>query len=326
MVYHLVQGLVQRGHQVDLFASGDSSTDARLHAIVNVATSYDEGVTSYLDKEYETRNTFNLYRQAGRYDILHGHWPTLAAYFSNFTDRPTVITYAYVERHLHAYYRAAFPRVHPVCISKAQARMLGEDLPIVYNGLDVESMPFGDKGEDFLLIVGRIAPNKGIAEAIEIARQAGERLVIVGHAPPQLPWSQAYYEERVKPYVDGDRVRHIEHLPNAEVQALCSRAKAFLFPLQWEEPFGLAVAEALAAGAPVVTYPRGAMPELVLDGENGYLVESPKEAVRALGSIETIARRACRASIARRFTLDRMVSSYETLYEQILREDGRAGG
>ncbi|MBI3742998.1 MAG: glycosyltransferase family 4 protein [Chloroflexi bacterium] len=317
MVYHLVEGLVRDGHHVELFASGDSRTSATLQAVVPIATSYDPGMTSYLDKEYETRNTFNLYRQAERFDVIHAHWPTLAPYFSNFIDRPTLLTYAYVERHLHEYYRATFPCVHPVCISRTQAKMLGEDLPVVYNGIDVDNVPFGEQPEDFLVIVGRIVPNKGIAEAIHIAKQACERLLIVGHVPPQLPWSRAYYEEQVRPHIDGDAIRHVEHLPNAEVLRLVSHAKAFLFPLQWEEPFGLAVAEALAAGTPVVAYPKGAMSEIVLDGQNGFLVETDAEAVRALGRIGSISRRACRQSIADRFSLDRMVRAYEALYRHV---------
>ncbi len=320
MVYHLVEGLAARGHRVELFASGDSKVSATLHSVLDVATSYDEGASFYIDKEMETRNTYNLYRQSDRFDLIHAHWPTLAPYFSGFTRTPTVITYAYIERPLHEYYRATFPNLHPVCVSRSQARLLGEEgLPVVPNGIDMAAVPFGAVPEDFVVLVGRVVPNKGIAEAIRIAAAAGERLVIVGYAPPYLPWSRRYYEESVRPFVDGDRVRHIEHLANREVLALMARAKAFLFPLQWEEPFGLAVAEALAAGTPVVTYPRGAMPEIIIDGVNGYLVESEEEAVRALGKIGAIDRRRCRRSIKERFTIGGMVSAYEAVYHHVVR-------
>ncbi|MCI0770167.1 MAG: glycosyltransferase family 4 protein [Chloroflexi bacterium] len=321
MVYHLVEGLVRRGHKVELFASGDSRVSAKVNSVVDVATSYDEGATFYIDKEMEARNTFNLYRQGQRFDIIHAHWPTLAPYFSGSTDTPTVLTYAYIERPLHEYYRATFPNINPVCVSKSQARMLGEEgLPVVYNGIDVSNVPFGREPEDFLVIVGRIVPNKGIADAIRIAAAAGERLVIVGAVTPYLPWSQRYYDEEVEPFVDGDRVRHIHHLPNREVLELIGRAKAFLFPLQWEEPFGLAVAEAMAAGTPVVTYPKGAMPEVVIDGETGFLVETEAEAARALGRIGEIDRRRCRRSVEERFPIEGMVAAYERLYGHVCRE------
>lgn len=318
MVYHLVEGLVARGHDVELFASGDSKVNATLNAVVDVATTYDSRVTTYLDKETETRNTYNLYRQGDRFDVIHSHWPTLAPYFSPFTATPTLVTYAYIERPLHNYYRANFPNVRPVCVSKSQARMLGdENLPVVYNGIDLATVPFTERPGEFLVIVGRIVPNKGIAGAIRIARRARERLVIVGSPSAYLPWSQQYYAEEVSPFVDGDRVRLIEHLPNKEVLELVSQARAFLFPLQWEEPFGLAVAEALAAGTPVVTYPKGAMPELVRDGETGFLVETEDEAIRALAKVETIQRESCRRWIGERFTMDRMVTCYEELYREI---------
>ena len=318
IVYHLVEGLVRRGHQVELFASGDSRVSAKLQAVLDVATTYDEGSTTYIDKEMEARNTYNLYRQADRFDVIHSHWPTLAPYFSGCTRTPTLITYAYIEKALHDYYRTTFPNVHPVCISRSQAHILGEEgLPVVYNGIDVSTVPFNDKPEDFLVIVGRIVPNKGIAEAIRVARAAGERLVIVGEVTPYLPWSRRYYEEEVRPHVDGDRIRHIEHLSNQEVMALVSRAKAFLFPLQWDEPFGLAVAEAMAAGTPVVTYPKGSMPELVRHGETGFLAESEAEATQALKDIGSIDRRECRQWVQEQFTVDRMVAGYEALYHAV---------
>ena len=323
MVYHLVQGLVRRGHHVELYASGDSRVDATLKSVVDLATSYDEDCTTYIDKEMEARNTWNLYQDGDRFQIIHAHWPTLAPYFAPFTETPTVLTYAYIEPHLHEYYRANFPRVHPVCISQSQAEILGEPgLPVIPNGIDLTQVPFEQDPDDYLIIVGRITPNKGIAEAIRIAKAAGERLTIVGAPQAYLPWSQRYHEEQVLPHVDGDRVRLIEHLPNGEVLAMVAKAKAFLFPLQWDEPFGLAVAEALAAGTPVVTYPRGAMPELVTDGETGFLAESEAEAVGCLARVGEIDRARCRQRIADHFTMDRMVDAYVQLYESILEQRG----
>jgi glycosyltransferase involved in cell wall biosynthesis len=140
-----------------------------------------------LEKEFEARNTHNLYRQADRFDIVHAHWPTVAPYFSCFSNTPTLITYAYIEKELHEYYRYHFPRCFPVCISRAQARMLGdESLPVVYNGIDLEKIPFNDQPEDFLIAVGRMTPGKGIAEAIRIAKKANAPLLIVGQITAHL--------------------------------------------------------------------------------------------------------------------------------------------
>ena len=319
MVYHLVQGLARRGHAIELFASGDSRVDVPLRSVVHLATSYDPHSTAYLDKEIETRNTFNLYRQAQRFDLIHAHWPTLAPYFTPYAHPPTLITYHYMEAAIHAYYRASFPKLFPVCVSHAQARLLGEPgLPVVYNGIDLDATPFNDRPEDFLVIVARLVPTKGIAEAIRIARAAGQRLVIIGHAPPQLPWSRAYYDEQILPHVDGDRVRHFAELPHAQVLDWVARAKAFLFPIQGEEPFGLVVAEALAAGTPVIAFPRGAMPEIIDHGRTGFLVETEQDAVRALRNIGDIAPAACRAAVAQRFSLTAMLDGYEALYRHLL--------
>ena len=320
MVYLLVEGLANRGHEVELFASGDSQVAAKLHSVVPVATLYDETATFYLDKEMETRNTYNLYRQAHRFDIIHSHWPSLAPYFSSFTEIPTVVTYAYIEEHLHQYYRTWFPKVQPVCISKAQARLLGdEELPVIYNGIDVEAVPFNGNPEDFVILVGRIVPNKGISEAIRIAQARGLRLIIVGDVTPYIPWSQRYYEEAVKPYVDGQQVVHIQNLPNKELLRLVGRAKAFLFPIQWEEPFGLVVVEAMAAGTPVIALRHGSMPELILHGETGFLADTEEEMERALQRVESIERRRCRQWVESHFSAQEMTEQYERLYQRLLR-------
>jgi glycosyltransferase involved in cell wall biosynthesis len=316
IVFDLCQHLARRGHQIELFASGDSKVDCLLQSVLPVASEDDPQSTFYLEKEFETRKTHNLYRQADRFEIIHAHWPTVAPYFSCFSNTPTLITYAYIEKELHEYYRNNFPRCFPVCISRAQARMLGdESLPVVYNGIDLERIPFNNEPEGFF--IGRMTPGKGIAEAIRIARRANARLLIVGQTTSHLPWSQQYFSKEIQPHIDGDTVRHIERLPHERLMQLVGRAKGFLFAPQWEEPFGLAVAEAMAAGTPVLTYPRGSMPELVKDGESGYLVCTEDEMVEAIHRIDSLDRRRCRAWVQDNFSVEQMVEGYEGLYRRI---------
>ena len=320
IVHALCEGLTGRGHDVHLYASGDSRISGTLHSVVGQATLEDPGVTGFVGKELETRNVFELYRHASDYDVIHAHWPTLAPYFSASTATPTVITYHYVDRAEHEYYRANVPTLFPVCVSHRQAALLGEpDLPVVYNGLDMAAMPFVATPDDYLVIVGRMLPTKGIAQAIAIAKQAGERLVIVGAVSDSIPWSRAYFEEQVMPHVDSDRVTYIAEAPNTQVLDLVSKAKGFLFPLQGEEPFGLAVLEAMACGTPVVTMPRGAMPELVADGLSGYVVDSEAAAIAAVDKLGSLDRANVRGHVESTFTVERMVDGYEAIYAQVAR-------
>lgn len=315
----LTRGLVARGHDVTLFASGDSKTTARLHAVVPRATQDDPSVTSYIEREMEVRNAAEAYALADRFDVLHSHWPTPAAYFTNSTERPSVMTYAYVEKQLNDYYRTHFPRLAPVCISEAQNRMLGGGLPVIPYGIDLARVPFGAAPGDFLLTVGRIVPHKGADRAIEIAARSGLPLVIVGDVTPYLADSKPFYEEKIRPRVDGVRVRHFRSLPNDEVLALMSRARAFLFPVSWEEPFGLVVAEAMAAGTPVVATPRGSLPELVAHGVTGFLGETDDELAAYITRVAEIDRAACRRRAEALYGFERMVSDYESLYDKICR-------
>jgi glycosyltransferase involved in cell wall biosynthesis len=320
IVYSLCTQLQRRGHQVELFASGDSQVDCMLHAVLPVASQYDSRSTFYLEKEFEARNTYNLYRQAERFDVIHAHWTTVAAYFSAFTKTPTLITYAYIEKDIHDYYHKHFPNCLPVCVSHAQAKMLGdESIPVVHNGVNLDEVPFNDQPEDFLLIVGRLTPEKGIAEAIRIAKTAGAKLLIIGHVTTHLPWSESYFLEQVKPHIDGDKIRYIDRLPYPEVLRLMGKAKGFLFPLQWDEPFGMVVIESMAAGTPVLAYRRGSMPELINHGETGFLAETEGEMVEMVHRVAALDREGCRRWVAERFSLERMVDNYERLYRMAVR-------
>jgi glycosyltransferase involved in cell wall biosynthesis len=315
VVYYLCQRLHRRGHHVELFASGDSKVDCILQAVLPIASQDDPHSTVYLEKEFDARNTFNVYRQAGRFDVIHAHWPTLAPYFSSFTATPTVITYAYIEKELHDYFKKHFATCHPVCISQAQRTMLQDPtLPVVYNGVNLDEIPFNGKPEDFFMIVGRMTPGKGIAEAIRIANKARVRLLIVGHVTTHLPWSEEYFLSEVKPHIDGHRIRYIERLPYHEILQLMGKARGFLFPLQWDEPFGLVVSEAMATGTPVLAYERGSMPELIKHCETGFLTQEEEEMVEMIQRVDTVDRARCRAWIQEHFSVEQMVKGYERVY------------
>ena len=314
----LTRGLVERGHDVTLFASGDSRTTAKLHPVIPLATQNDPSATSYLEREMDVRNAAEAYAREADFDLLHAHWPTPSAYFSDRTAKPTVLTCAYLEKEIYEWYRDRYPNVHCVCVSRAQARMLGGGLPVIPYGVDVGQVPFDERPENLLVTVGRLVPHKGADRAIAIAKAVGLPLVIVGAVTPYLAESEPYWEERVRPLVDGRFVRHIPHLPNDEVLKLVSRARAFLFPISWEEPFGLVVAEAMVAGTPVIGTRRGSLPEIVEEGVTGFLGETDEELAGLVRRVGEIDRERCRRRASERFSADRMVSDYETLYKTIL--------
>jgi glycosyltransferase involved in cell wall biosynthesis len=198
--------------------------------------------------------------------------------------------------------------------------MLGdESIPVVYNGVDVDAIPFSDEPEDFFLIAGRMVPEKGIADAIRIATKNKSKLVIVGHVTSHLPWSEQYFLQEIKPHVDGVKVRYIERLPHRDLARLMSKAKAFLFPIKWDEPFGMVVVEAMAAGTPVLAYARGAMPELIKHGETGYLVQSEDEMIAAMQRLDVLDRGRCRAWVREHFSVGEMIEGYVTLYKNVVR-------
>ncbi|HET9794650.1 MAG TPA: glycosyltransferase [Thermoanaerobaculia bacterium] len=320
VIANLTRGLRERGHRVTLFASGDSRTDAELRSVLPRAAQDDPSSNLYLERELDVRNVFEAYGNSGDFDVIHAHWPTPAPYFSATAPCPTLLTFDYMEKSVYEYYRERFPRLRFACVSRAQADALDPGLPVVANGIDVDRVPFGRSPGGFLLTVGRLVPSKGAAAAIEIARRSGLPLVIVGDVSPYLPESRRYYESEIAPHVDGSRVVHHPRLPNREVLDLMSRARAFLFPIEWEEPFGLVAAEAMAAGTPVIATPRGALPELVEEGVTGWLGATIDDLVAAAGRTEAFDRRRCRDRARERFGYRRMAANYEKLYLRIARE------
>ena len=318
MVYQLTEGLVRQGHAVELFASGDSRVSCPLRSVTPTALLDRPDWSTYLEREYEAMNAFHLFCQAERFDLIHGHWPCLAPYFSLFTQTPMILTYHYISPELLEFYDTHFPRCHGVFVSHAQAEGLNRPHGRVIHNAVPGDIPYGDGAEDRLIVVARMVPRKGIAEAIRIARRVGKPLLVIAPVMNNLAESPVYFREVVEPLIDGKEVQYIPALPNDLALREVGRSRAFLFPLQWEEPFGLAVLEAMATGTPVITYRRGGMPELVEDGVTGFLVDSEDEMLAAIREVGKIDRQRCRERTLARFSVERMVSAYERLYDEIL--------
>lgn len=307
----LTEGLVARGVDVTLFASRDSVTTAKLSGVVPAGYSEDD---SYDVKVYEALHIAAMFERAGEFDLLHNSFDFLPLTYTRLVDTPVVTTiHGFGSDATLAPYLAYADRVHYVAISDADRHPALPYAATIHHGIDLASLHLADGAGDHLAFFGRIHPDKGTAEAIEVAQRAGVRLLIAG-----IVQDEAYFERCVAPHLDGDRITYLGPVGPAERQRVLGGARALLHLIDFDEPFGFSVVEAMACGTPVIAHPRGSMPELIVDGVNGALVTTPDEAVAAVASLAHVDRAAVRASVQERFAVDRMVDDYLALYRRIL--------
>lgn len=317
VVSMLTEELIRRGHEVTLFATGDSKTEAKLIPIwpkglekANLANPF--AVFALMYKE--------LLERQNEFDIIHDHCEHYTIPFSKFLKPPIVSTlHNPITEEKNILYKK-FPNINYVAISKNQKRS-GPGVNIVktiYHGLPIERYDFNSKPEDYLLWLSSFVPEKGSATAIEIAKMAGEKLIISG---PIFSQNADYFEYRIKPLIDGKQIQFVGEADFEKKVELFKNAKALLFPIRRQEPFGLVVIEAMACGTPVIAFKEGSMPELIEQGKTGFMVDSVEQAVRVLKKIKRISRSYCRDYTKKNFPLRRMVSRYERLYKKNLTQN-----
>lgn len=311
VVSTLTEGLVTRGVDVTLFATADSVTSARLVAVCPRGYEEDPSLDA---KVWEALHIAQVFERAREFDLIHNHFDFLPLAFTGLVETPVVTTiHGFSSPRILPVYRRYNGRVHYVAISDADRAPGLTYIATIHHGIPLDRFRFRETPEDYLLFFGRIHPDKGTREAIEIARRAGRRLVIAG-----IVQDRAYFEREVAPAVDGDRVQYIGSVGPDRRDAVLGGALALLHPIAFAEPFGLSVVEAMACGTPTIAFPRGSMPEIVRDGETGFLVPDVDAAVAAVGRVGTLSRRRCREEAERRFSSDRMVEDYLRVYAQIL--------
>jgi glycosyltransferase involved in cell wall biosynthesis len=314
----LADGLAEAGHDVTLFATGDSTTLAKLEYAYERAT----GSSTINDIVLDTTQTlFSLRDARERFDVLHVHTPFSALAAAVETGVPTVHTlHGSFVPEMKRLYSFVADRAWFVAISQAQRRF-NEDLRyggVVYNGIDMSVYSLQHEKEDFVLFLGRAAPEKGWRRAIDAARLAGERLVSavkIAHPREEEEW-----EENVKPVLPSD-FEVMGEISQEEKVDLLRRAKAVLFPIDWPEPFGLVMTEAMACGTPVIATPRGSVPEIVEDGVTGWIVDVedyPARAAERLERLSEIEPERCRERVQRLFSKEAMVAGYEGVFERAM--------
>lgn len=309
----LTEGLVARGVDVTLFASADSVTSARL--VGTAPTGYSEDPE--LDpKVWECLHVATVFERADEFDLIHNNadFPPLA--YSRLVDTPLVTTiHGFSSERIVPVYERYDDVVHYVAISEANRHPRLRYAATIHHGIDMGAFPLGDGAGGYLLFFGRIHPDKGTVEALDAAERAGLPLLLAG-----IVQDRDYFERLVAPRIDGERVRYLGSVGPDRRASLLGGAVALLHLIGFEEPFGFSVVEAMACGTPVIAYPRGSLPELVRDGENGFLVQTLDAAVAAVERAAELDRRAVRASVEGRFGVGRMVDEYLALYRRVVEE------
>jgi glycosyltransferase involved in cell wall biosynthesis len=307
----LAEGLVDRGVDVTLFATADSETRAKLHAVCPRGYEEDRSLDA---KVWEGLHIAAAFERAHDFDIIHNNFDFLPLTYSGLVATPVVTTiHGFSSPRILPVYRRYNGRGHYVSISNADRDPSLSYIATVYHGIDIERFTFRPVGGDHLVFLGRIHPDKGTREAIEIARRADRRLIIAG-----IIQDEAYFHSEIEPHIDGSAVEYVGSVGPAERDSLLGGAAALLHPILFNEPFGLSVIEAMACGTPVIAFSRGSMPELVHDGENGFLVNDVNEAVAAVGRLPKIRRQDCRRFVEHGFSAARMVDDYIAVYERVL--------
>jgi glycosyltransferase involved in cell wall biosynthesis len=314
----LTEGLVAHGHDVTLFATGDSTTKAKLHATYPHGYWHDENMWPW--ELYEMLNLAAAVERARDFDIIHyeaAYYPMSLA-FARLSPTPIVQTLHHSPSEAETRLWSRYPEAPFVAISKEQGRLLNglNVVDVVLHGIDTDNFVFRATPDDYLLFLGRFTEGKGVLQAIEIAKRVGLRLILAAA-------EDEYYREKVAPHVDGRLiVYHGEADYPAKVK-LYGGARALLYPIQAREPFGLVLAEAMACGTPVAALDRGAVREIVDDGVTGLVFENLEQMANELPRVFDLDRRRVRQRAVERFGIDRMVNEYVAVYERLVTDAER---
>ena len=306
----LTEGLVARGVDVTLFATADSVTGARL--VGTAPAGYSEDPT--LDpKVWESLHISAVFERAGEFDVIHNSFDFLPLTYSGLVETPVVTTiHGFSSPRILPVYEKYDGRAHYVAISEADRHPSLRYVATVHHGIDMRRFELQPTPGDYLLFFGRIHPDKGTAEAIDVAARSGMPLIIAG-----IVQDGDYFDRLVEPHIDGTAVTYLGPVGPEARSALLGGARAMLHLIDFDEPFGFSVVEAMACGTPVITHRRGSMPEIIDDETNGLLVDSTESAVEAVGRAAAIDRRAVRASVEDRFDVAHMVDGYLEVYRAV---------
>ncbi len=335
IIFFLTEELIKKGHDVTLFASGDSKTSAKLVSV------YPRGLLKdkipWTDPFWNLENLSEVFKKANKFDIIHSHLDLWALFFQELTKTPIVHTFhnpLYVssitdpkriptrlkmfERHKKTTFGCF--------ISKSQKKLCPVKFPnnsVVYNGIDTSLYKFNPKPKDYFVWVARVDPYKGIENAIKAAKIAGVKLLLAGRLDPN---KKKYFKKKIKPCLTK-KIQYLGELSQDKLSELYRNARACLYPIEWHEPFGLVMTESMVCGTPVIAFDRGSVPEVIKDGKTGFVVpfldkrgkKNIKGLVKAIKKIDQIKREDCRKWVENHFSYQKMVDEYEKIYYQLVK-------
>src|ERR1700744_2373178 len=307
---NIAEGMVKKGVEVTLFATGDSITAGKLDAICEQG--YEEDRTQDA-KVLECLHISNLMEKAGQFDIIHNNFDFLPLTYSGLIKTPVITTiHGFSSQKIVPVYKKYNSIGHYVSISNADRSPELDYIATVYNGLNTQDFDFVEQPEDYLLYFGRIHHDKGTAEAISIAKKSKRKLLIAG-----IIQDEGYFKQKIEPELN-EQIQYIGHAGPEKRNALLGKALALLHPINFNEPFGMSVAEAMLCGTPVIAFNKGSMPELIEHEKTGFLVDDIDEAVEAVPQIGSINRSYCSDWAKSNFSSEKMVDDYYKLYERLL--------
>jgi glycosyltransferase involved in cell wall biosynthesis len=316
----LTEALVDRGNDVVLFCAPGSTSKAEVRPLL--PERHPESIERSLFEADHVARAFEEFDEealAGNpFDVVHDHCGYTPLGMADRIEQPLVHTvHGPFDEETSVFYDHHGAKGNVVCISRSQAGFAPAGThvrAVVFNPIDIDAWPVGLEKDDYLLWVGRFAPEKGAHRAIAVATKTGRRLIIAGVVQPR---QERYFANEIEPYIDGDQIEFVGEIGGSRKQHLFAEAWAFLMPITWPEPFGMVMVEALAAGTAVLAFPNGAASEIVEHGRNGFLVEDEDEMAARIEDVKAIDPEECRRS-AERFSPDRVAAGYEAAYREAI--------
>jgi len=311
VAFNIAEGLVKKGFDTTLFATRDSYTSGSLDGIVEKG--YEEDKT--LDaKVSECLHISYLMEKADEYDIIHNHFDFLPLTYSALINTPVITTiHGFSSEKIIPVYKRYNAINYYISISNSDRSAELNYLDTIYHGVEESAFSFNEKPSDYLLYFGRIHPDKGTYDAIQIAKAADKKLIIAG-----IIQDKNYFKEKVEPFADGEQIIFVGTAGPEKRKELFSNAIALLHPIYFNEPFGLSVVEAMFCGTPVIAYNRGSMPEIIQNNLSGFLVNNIDEAIDSISAVEIIDRRKCYEYAVDKFSIDTMIEKYINAYSTVL--------